>query len=1274
MENFINLQIDAFDYSIKQDDLILVGDALLDSKRSLISHHLDSANQFYENGIKQIITQGFKIEREIYNRRVATDEDKEIERIFCEVIPIDIELRRPTTLNAISGKEVPLYPKVALAREKIYSGPLLISCNVRAVAYYKNGSTQERTDSIKSLRICKVPIIKGSKMCNTYEMTKEAMMHMGEDPSDPGGYFIVKGEWAVDCTENITYNQPKIYINEGYGKSLVRCEYISKPGDGYQNSDYIIVRYSKDNTLTIEIARDKLNTIPIPFFLLFRALGWTNDKEIFDWIIFDYDDVANQSVLNIIMGAMDAKYRKESYRYVYNQIDAVKAIIHMVPEEMYKNLDLKNKKENYQNAINDILRIFDTHCLPHIGLRAGSRYDKLKFLCLLIRKTILVHLRYIPQTDRDSYRNKRIHSAGENYTKAFKTYFNQTIVMPIKKQIIKHFQATPFSQVNLVNLVRSSIFAEDFERLIVQAIISGNRSELKVGKKILTNRLAAQQLNRKNQLNAIATMRQISATSSDSAKQSERASEMRRVHMSALGYICVVHSTPEGEKVGINKQMAMFASIASSSSSEVLRKLLLADPDIIAENTLSPKEIYTRELGRVYVNGFLIGYVAQSIALVEKYRAARRRLEVSSNTTIYWDNTQNEIQFFVDIGRITRPLIIVYNSQRDAGVVKLSGVSSASSAQGKRGKHEARSNTGSARGKRAGAASDFEQGIAINTDDITALFRRKTMDELVREQKVEFITPEEQENCFVCASFEQLERDRYDETRQYTHCDIPQAILGLTALTAPFGNHNHVPRVTYQTSQAKQTCGYYALNWCYRMDKETVLQYINEQPIIRTMANKYVFQNGVNVMVGICCYTGYNIEDSLIVNKAAKERGLFDSCKFTYYKTEFEQKEEMGNPDASKTDGLKAANYEKLVDGIVRKGMYIENDDVLIGRYAPLPKGKNKYAYVDRSIVYKDDERAIVHNVIIDQNEEDTKFAKVSLRKIRNIAIGDKFSSRAGQKGICALLMREADMPCTADGLRPALLFNSHGLPSRMTVSQLLESLIGNLCVIKGTHMDATMFKKVDVESIAEELASYGLNRYGYERMISGITGEYIDVEMFFGPTFYQRLQKFVADAEYSVRHALTDAVTYQPLEGISSAGGLRIGEMEEWVLCSHGVSRFLAEKFRQHSDGYVDYICRCGKPAIVNHRENIYKCKYCKDNADIVAIPTTWTSKLFIQEMESCNIGVKRIPRPFFFEKQDTKDRQLTRIDEYNKDSIKKLALLNIESVDDNGVQDADE
>ncbi len=1236
-----SLKIKEFDMSLRPDDLYLVGDSLIDEK-GLIGHHIESANNFYANGIKQIITEGFDIQKDIINKRQATEEDKNIEYIHCEVKFTDVKIYPPTTLNYFTGKEMMLMPQVALLRDKTYSGPMFISCIVKAVAHRKDGTTLEREDSVENFRAAKVPIIKNSIMCNTYGKTKEALMQMGEDPTDPGGYFIVKSEWAVDCTESTTFNQEKIYINEGYGKSRVRLDYISKPGDTYQNSDMIIIIFNKDSTLTVEISRDKLMKVEIPFYLLFRAMGWSDDKEMMDWIIFDMESEENKGILNYIVEAINAKYGKSAHRDIYDQNEALKAIVDLIPRDNFKYLELDEHPENYANAVADVLRIFDSYFLPHIGLNGSTRHQKLKFLALLIRKLLLVYLRHIPETDRDSYVIKRIHAAGDNYAKTFKTLYNQTVAIPIKKNMNKVFNATPFSQVNLANLVKSSIYVDDFERLIVQTIVSGNKSNLKIKQRTVVNRFMAQQLNRKNQLNMYATMRQVSSTSADSAKQSERAQEMRRVHPSALGYICVSHSPPEGEKVGINKQLAIFTTIAPASSSEVLKRIVLSDPELIPESVPTPMEICKNNYARVFVNGALIGYVKNSIKMVQKYRTKRRRLEIHPYATIYWDVTQNEIRFFVDAGRLTRPLMIVYNNKRDAEADTV-------------------------------ASKKFQQGIAITQKDITELYcRKKGLYDLVKEQKIEFITPEEQQNCYLCPSYAELLSNQHNELNEYTHCDIPQAILGITALTAPFGNHNQAPRVTYQTSQSKQTCGFYAGNWPYRIDKETFLQYISEMPLIRTALNKYIFPNGNNCMVAMMIYLGYNQEDSLVISKAAIERGLFDGCKFTFEKAELEQKEKLGNPDVTKTENIKSANYGKLVNGVVERGTHIKEDDVLIGKYLTVPKGSGRDAksvYVDRSVVYRDTEEAIVQNVIVDRNEDAMRFAKVGMRKIRPMAVGDKLSSRSGQKGICAMLLREADMPFTLSGIRPDILFNPHGLPSRMTVAQLIESLIGNICAIKGTHYDGTMFKETDIESYAEMLEQYGMNRYGYERMINGITGEYIDTLIFHGPTYYQRLQKFVSDAEYSVRHALTDALTAQPLDGQANAGGLRIGEMEKDVLCVHGSSRFLREKFFNHSDGYTEYICRCGRAAIVNHDNQIYKCKFCKDNADITAIPTSWSSKLAMQEIQSCNVGISRIPRPFTYEINDNEDRDFTRIESYDSETLAKLNSQFEDMIDDSGV-----
>jgi DNA-directed RNA polymerase beta subunit len=1534
------------DFSVVQDDLYLVGDSEV-SEKGLADHHISSANDLYKNGIPHIITTVFKVEKDIANQRDSTSEDKLIETVSVDIRFTDVFISRPTTVNYCSGKEEVLYPNIALLEDKTYSANLRVNASIVATAHLKDGSTKERTDKLSNFKLCRVPVMVKSILCNTHKLSREALMSINEDPTDPGGYFIIKGiEWVIDCIENILFNQIRVFKNEGYSKEVMRVEFVSKPGDTYQNSDYFIVRLLSDNQLTCEILRNQFKGTQIPFYLLFRLLGCSNDKDMMDNILYGYDNNISKNMLNYVIDSINTKYNNlGNGRYTYDQTNVMKIIVDELKYTEFKYLDLDKTPENYHIAYSKLFNLIDVSFLPHVGLTAKDRPNKIRFLGLIIRKLFLVKMGNMEQTDRDSYKSKRIHAAGTSYAKSFKTYFNASIIQQIKRRLVKDFRSMSFSQVDLASSVKSSVYGADFERSIMQTITSGNKSQITVNKKSRTNRLSSQLLDRKNQIAGFSTLRQVSTTSTDSSKQSERANEMRRVHMSFLGYICIIHSS-DGEKVGINKQLSIFANILGATSSDVIKNILLQDKLVIPLNDTTSEMIYTKNLHNVFVNGEWIGCTTNNLLLVNKYRQMRRNFEINPLTTIYWDNTQDESFFWVDVGRPVRPLMIVYNNKRDPEKFNT--------------KYK----------KTVSGKNNFTQGIGVSQKIVDGIKSGDIdMNYLIYNNIVEYITPEEQENCYLCPFYDQLKTDKNNELNEYTHCDIPQAILGITALTSPFANHNQTPRITFQTSQCKQTCGVFSLNWPYRCDKDTFLQYNCETPLVKTVANKYIFPNGSNTIVAIQCYSGYNVEDSIILSQGAIDRGLFNGSKFTFEKTELEQREEFGSPDATTTQNIKSGSYSKLKDGIIPVGSTVEKGDVIIGKYIKTPKTADQdMTMIDRSIVYKSKENAIVHNVIVDRNEEDERFAKIALRKIRPVVIGDKFSclptaeilttrgwiqiqyldivndkvatlsqntyldyvkptglsmynydgemyrletndlrmfvtknhklyvnegygkyelkrtyevfgnriafqknaineyyaknniilhsklgtyetynmngfikllgifltcgtldyknkkihlpasnntmkslhdefieslnldtsvninetiihgishpalyeefvkggdskftcqlptyvyslsqfqsmlliesmlheptsinnadygglfsksyalangitqlalhagwsadityhkvdttqhnlyikinklynspeinnndyerkntiekyehysgkvycleipdththvyymretmtsppcwtgnsSRAGQKGVCGISLRDSDMPFTKDGLRPEMIINPHAIPSRMTIGQLYESHAGNWCASKGTHTDGTIFKSVDIESMGEELESMGLEKYGYHRLYSGITGEYIDAMIFMGPTYYQRLQKFVVDTVYNISQGPTDSMTRQPLAGKSSDGGIRIGEMERDVIAAHGSSKFLREKFFDHSDGFTEYICRCGKSAVVNIKKNIYKCKYCKDNADIAAVPTSWSSKLFIQEMESMNVGIRRHLKPFTYE-----------------------------------------
>jgi len=1199
-------------YSIHTDDLSLIIEGEV-HQRGLVNHHLESANDLYNIGIKQIITHVFKVEKKIDSDslRKNTLEEKEIDYVLYEAQFTDLKIWKPTMKDEHSVKKT-LFPNAAIRNEKTYKGEMFVDVNITCTAFMKDKSEPRVRQAQKTgIKLCKIPVVVKSQLCNTHGMSDEALRKLNEDPSDPGGYFIIKGmEWSIDSVENNAFNQVRIF-KTNHMKEMYRAEFLSQPGDYYLNSDRFIMRWLNDNQLTIEIQREPFENLYIPFFVIFRLLGWENDEQIFNHVLLGDDGMAN-SMFGFLKDCFDVSYQHlKNARDTYNKLALLNVFVDEIkhlPKLEY--LDLDKHPENKQKLMQDIEDNLDKHILPHIGTTQASRNKKLKFLSQIIRELFQVRLGVLQPTDRDSFSNKRLHATGISYAKAIKTAFNGTIIQQIKKKIAKDFKSTSFFTIDLQQSLAQAISGNEFEKAITAAITSGSKTKIQIGGAKRTNRLSSQSIQRKNQLHFHADLRKISAPNTNNSKQSERSNQMRQLHMSGLGYVCLIH-TPTSESVGLIKQLAITCTVTKAQSSIVVKDLLLRDSDIREYESVTYGERFEQGLNEVYVNGDPIGFCKDALALVQKYRHVRRQAtELPPEVSIVWDNAADRAMFFTDAGRMIRPLLIVYNNKRDPHMFS---------------KEEQK--------------APFMQRLALTTEHVRKLYKGEISNQdLIRDQVIEYISSSEQENLYLAANYDTLQEESGNELKEFTHCDIPQALLGLTASTSPYCHHNEAVRTIYQTSQSAQTCGMPALNWPYRCDKDTFLQYTSEEPLIKTVYNKFLQANGSMCIVAIMSYGGGNQEDGLIMNKGAVERGLFNGCKLTNYKTHLDQKESFAKPDPSTTTGMKAEPkyYGKLRDGVIYVGAKIEKGDVLIGKVQNIAHSKQAkdFIFKDMSVVYKEDEIGIVHDVIRGHNEDDKEFCKVVIRKPRPVAIGDKFSARSGQKSVCAVQYRDSSMPCTREGVRPDLIINPHAIPTRMTINQLRECYKSLECAMRGTQSDGTIFRNVNMNNVRETLKSLGMNEYGEQRLYVGETGEYIDSTIFMGPTLYQRLQKFVSDTHYCISHGPTDAITHQPLNGRASKGGLRIGEMECDVLCAHGVGKFLYDKFSNDSDGYKEYICRCGKPAIVNTSRDkaILKCKYCKSDADIGLVPTSWSAKTFIQEAESMNVGIRRIPQPFTY------------------------------------------
>lgn len=1230
--------------NIDEDELPVVVDALID-KKTLIPHQIENFNNFIEQGLPQIVCDLFKIELSVQNNRETTPEDRRITSYSVSGTFTSPKLLKPTTLVQETGRMDRIMPQEARENKKNYSGPLYIGIELEITAFMNNNEPPEkRSVSIKDFHIANIPIMVGSTLCHTANMPKAVKAKIGEDPNDPGGHFIINGqEWILDSQESRIFNSPHIFRNVGHEKEITRLEFISKPGDGYENSSEHIIRYVTDGNIYITLTSIDYFKLDVPFYIIFRLMGMISDQEIFDNIIYrsgntmGNDVIADHmfEILETAMTAHDRIFAKASKivdqaRLIEEYVEAT-AVFHKTYSGEPIVLDAKTKAY----MCNQITTILDKWMLPHIGVDADSRHKKLRYLGHMIHKMLLVEMQVDNSTDRDNIKNRRVNGAGRSFARAFKRDFNMSIVMLIKKRLQQDLKHVSFSNINLEQVIKNSVDAPALEKALIQTIVTGDK-EITVRGKAVPNRVSSEMLHRKNQLNVISGMRTVRSANSSSSKQDQRADEMRRAHSSFTGYFCPLQSADTGSQVGMIRSFSLDSYLSEPSSSELLKKKLLTDEQIIPLEKILPTRIYELNLTKILVNGDWIGCTTEVEIIYYRYREYRRCVKfidfetipevtkepiIDANVTIQWDTNSNELSFWVDAGRMMRPLLIVRNNgELDPYGRKYFGTA-----------HDP---------YKIPNESGFIQDVMITREMVDGLMSKTvTIDQLYKAGMIDYISSDESEGLLIAPGLKALRDAKNDPYRPYTHCEIPACIMGLAVLTSPFAHNNQPPRLTFQTNQTKQTCGWFSLAWPYRMDKHSFLQYYAEMPLIKTIANKYLYPNGVNSLSAIASYGGYNQEDSLFYNQFASDRGFVKGIAYGFVQAELEKNEHFGNPDLVQTIDIKShANYNKIVKGVPARGTRITNRDVIIGRYIDNSKPTSRHLYKDTSVIYPHTEPARVERVISSRDQERTHFIKVKYSSVRALNVGSKFSSRAGQKGVTGAGMNQADILFSSSGISPDLTMNPHAIPSRMTVGHIIEGVASKASLIKGVIGDGTIFRTTDPEEICDVLEEAGIDRYCNKRMFDGRSGEWIDVPINTSMVYYQRLQKFGDEEVYSISTGPTCILTRQPLEGKSKKGGLRIGEMEKDVIISHGAGHFLMEKFRDDSDGFDIYVCRtCKTMPVVNETIGLVICKTCREahtTPQVHKVRSTWASKLFLQELESMGVGVLLDIEPYAYEK----------------------------------------
>jgi DNA-directed RNA polymerase II subunit RPB2 len=614
--------------------------------------------------------------------------------------------------------------------------------------------------------------------------------------------------------------------------------------------------------------------------------------------------------------------------------------------------------------------------------------------------------------------------------------------------------------------------------------------------------------------------------------------------------------------------------------------------------TLSSSEMYGKT--KVFINGAWLGITDDPICLYNDLKDKKYQGIINIYTSIVFDYKKNEIRVCNDGGRLTRPLLRVKNNDI---LVKKSYV------------NELNNNS-------------------LKWDDLLTNCR-------IEDAIIEYIDPEEQSWSMIAMKPTDLNLEK-DQIKRYTHCEIhPSTIFGVLASCIPFPEHNQSPRNTYQTAQAKQAMGVYVTNYDSRMDKTAYVLNYPSRPLVDTRVMDMIQINkipsGFNAIVAIMTHTGYNQEDSLLFNKGSVDRGLFQA---TIYHTERDEDKQKINgdeeirckPDPNKTKGMKFANYNKVNSkGVIPENTRVENRDVIISKITPIKENRNDHTkvikYEDQSRIYKTDEETYIDKNYIDRNGDGYNFAKVRLRTVRKPVIGDKFSSRSGQKGTIGNIIPEENIPFTQDGLKPDLILNPHAIPSRMTIAQLKETLLGKVLLQLGLFGDGTSFGELEVKNISKALLELGYEAHGNQILYDGLTGEQMECNIFIGPVFYQRLKHMVNDKQHSRSIGPMVNLTRQPAEGRSRDGGLRFGEMERDAMISHGASRFTRGRMYDASDKYSVHVCKkCGLIASYNDKMHIHRCKTCENRTDFAYMEIPYACKLLFQELITMNIAPRLI------------------------------------------------
>ena len=981
-----------------------------DNPNNLVAHHLESYNDFFNNGINRIFRENNPIR--FIEREDETDSKDPLKRSECQLFlggkdGDKIYFGKPIIYDDNHAHY--MYPNDARLRNMTYGTTIHYDVDVDFI-YYKGDEKIEHSITLNKIYLGRFPIMLQSDLCILKSLNKDVRFNMGECKNDYGGYFIIDGKEKViipqeKFADNMLYirknKDDNIYSHSAEIRSV--SEDASKP---IRTTAVKIIAPSptlSNNQIVVAVPNVRK---PVPLFILMRALGVVSDKQIIKTCLLDLDK--NKDYIDLFIPSVHDANK------IFNQETALKYIATFT-------------KRGTESSVYEIL---SDYFLPHIG--EINFLDKAYFLGYMTYRLLKVYTLQEKPTDRDNFRFKRVELTGSLIYDLFREYYliqKRSISTKIDKEYYYHkgeyknteelIEETNASKKdkssseinkyrdNFVGLIESN-FKEFFkDREVETGFKKGFKGNW--GSESHTKRLGAvQDLNRLSYYTYISHLRKINLPLDASAK----VVGPRLLNSSQWGLIDPI-DTPDGGNIGLHKHLAIATHITSGSSSYPIIKWFRTNTPLKLILECSPE--YLASSTKVFVNGNWIGVVDNPVStakdknelgLVELLKLYRRNGIIPTFTSISFDYEHNEINIYTDTGRLTRPIYYIDNNEKSYDrkpvleMIQDEKISWQQIVSGFKNKSDENFYFKSNKVYELNELyNDFKIDYQNIFDNNNENFK-KIVNELQKYKSVvDYLDTSEEESALIAKSDDDNKKNKY-----YTHIEIdPSLILGVMGNLIIYPEHNPVTRNSFSCGQSKQAVSMYHTNYQMRIDKMGVVLNYGQIPLIKSRYLKYINNEevpyGVNAIVAIMCYSGYNVEDAILINEGAVNRGIFRTTYFSMYEAREESSKVAGmvnsrfaNIEKNNVVKIKPGYDYSLLDdhGMIRENTPLNDKIVLIGKITS--DMENKDRFVDDSVKPKKGQLGFVDKSFITQGEEGFNIAKVRIREERIPAIGDKMA------------------------------------------------------------------------------------------------------------------------------------------------------------------------------------------------------------------------------------------------------------------------------------------